>query len=458
MVSIIGLTILLVTTHVGASSAPSDEPHHHLNEGDRAWSSSQRQVAKHHWSVAAESADPAIRAMAELRLIMVSGNLGMARHGSRSQTALNECLSAEKVSPWCTLATADAVLFQYEIGIPTTLEYAIEAATSVRDELPAPAEARLVWAGVEPMDEMSSPTDGLGEMMATHGGWPKGPGTWVLNVGPVAAPGMGAGALVRFFHPDWKWNGWLLQTTAMWTTERFGTLQASIAAPTRIRWGAETNLSQHRVDLYTGDNKVEEIFLRSVRMRPYVSHSLGPFWIDGGPLLRWDQDQHSNQTLSGHGMQMGLFTHHSGAQQRLTFIGSTETSLSQYRFVSGAADLRMHRTRLAIRMRLDASHGPNAPGWRSVAYGGGSILRSAPIARWRTPVMSAGIVEWRQPIVPMLSIAMFGETAWAGDVHWGAGTGVRVHLPPRPHNTMRIDLAYGWEMGWSLTAGWGEAF
>ena len=132
--------------------------------------------------------------MAELRLMMVSGSLGMARHGSRSQSALDECLASEKVSPWCSLATADAVLFQREIGIPTSVDYAIEAALSVKEQLPGPAEARLVWAGVLSPEEMSPPTDGLGEMMATHGRWLNGPGTWTLNVGPVAAPGIGAGA------------------------------------------------------------------------------------------------------------------------------------------------------------------------------------------------------------------------------------------------------------------------
>ena len=110
---------------------------------------------------------------------------------------------------------------------------------------------------------------------------------------------------------------------------------------------------------------------------------------------------------------------HSNDRQRITFQGSSEASMSQYRFVSGAADLRIHRSRLALHLRVDAYHTRDAPNWRGVSYGGGSVLRGAPIARWRAPFMSAAIMEWRQPIVPLLSVAIFGETAWAGDVHWG---------------------------------------
>ena len=53
----------------------------------------------------------------------------------------------------------------------------------------------------------------------------------------------------------------------------------------------------------------------------------------------------------------------------------------------------------------------------------------------------------------------FVEGAWVREAGWhgGAGGGLRFVLPPRPHNTVRLDAAVG-TVGWALTAGVGQAF
>jgi hypothetical protein len=59
----------------------------------------------------------------------------------------------------------------------------------------------------------------------------------------------------------------------------------------------------------------------------------------------------------------------------------------------------------------------------------------------------------------MLGAVAFAEGAWADEagVHGGVGGGLRLFLPPRPLNTVRLDAAVG-TVGWTVTAGVGNAF
>ncbi|MEC8423556.1 MAG: hypothetical protein VX000_07245, partial [Myxococcota bacterium] len=128
---------------VTVSSAAATE-RTELDTGDRAWTAGDRPTARDAWRSAANSADPAVRAQAEARLLMVSGNLGLAIHGPRAEAALGVCPDED---PWCAIAAADLVLFGRELGVPLPLVDAERSARAVMDDLPGPALARLVWAG-----------------------------------------------------------------------------------------------------------------------------------------------------------------------------------------------------------------------------------------------------------------------------------------------------------------------
>lgn len=115
-------------------------------------------------------------------------------------------------------------------------------------------------------------------------------------------------------------------------------------------------------------------------------------------------------------------------------------------------------------LRLVAAAAPleSSPIWRRPAWGGGEVLRGAALGRLRAPWMTAVVPEWRRPLVGPLGLALFGEAALArGDgqdgLHAGGGLGLRLHLPPRPQNTVRLDLGVS-TAGVGLSAGWGEAF
>jgi hypothetical protein len=394
--------------------------------------------------------------MAEVRLVLVSGSLGMAVHGPRSEQALAECFGLPEEDPWCSLAAADLILVQHMVGIPTDLEMAIDAAQSVQALLPEAAAARLVWAGALPLEELPDPTDGLGEIMARHGGWPTGPGTWTLNLGPIAAPGLGTGVALRFLHPDLAWKGWMLRSSAMVTNRRFLTVDLGIQAYSRPAWGGSLSLSHHLVDLYSPEC-VETTELQTLQARPWVGTELGPLVLQLGPLIRSDSVIGVDSAETGHGAHLVLGTRLQPGTVQLNLFSFTEVSLSSYRYGSTALDGQLLAGRLALRMRADIARGEDAPAWRSPAYGGGFILRAASMGRWRSPDLAAGIVEWRQPITPLLGLALFSELAWSEGLHPGAGAGIRLHLPPRPHNTLRLDIAKGAD-SWSISAGWGEAF
>jgi len=74
------------------------------------------------------------------------------------------------------------------------------------------------------------------------------------------------------------------------------------------------------------------------------------------------------------------------------------------------------------------------------------------------------VAEWRLRDARTLGAVLFAEGAWVSadlplqrQLHGGMGAGLRLRLPPRPHNTVRLDLAWG-DAGFGLTAGVGEAF
>ena len=90
-------------------------------------------------------------------------------------------------------------------------------------------------------------------------------------------------------------------------------------------------------------------------------------------------------------------------------------------------------------------------------------MTGPPAGRFRAPLLTGAVIEWRSPTMGPLGFAVFAEGAAESSapgglaLHGGGGAGLRLHLPPRPHNTVRLDVAVG-DVGWALTAGFGEAF
>ena len=80
----------------------------------------------------------------------------------------------------------------------------------------------------------------------------------------------------------------------------------------------------------------------------------------------------------------------------------------------GTSDLRLfHPVPLGARMgwRLLGSAAPldSSPTWRLPAWGGGEVLRSVPLGRFRSQGLVGGVVEWRQPVAGPLGLVVLGE-------------------------------------------------
>lgn len=430
--------------------------------GDLAWIMGDRGAARCAWRLAAGSSDPASAAMGHLRRLRTSGNLGLAVHGPRADRALADCPVDD---PWCGLARADRDLIITELGLGQRAAAAGTRAAELADSHPEAAAVRALWAGL-PVAAISLPAGSssawspvASALVERGGAMPTGPGTWLLGVGVIGASGLGVGPLVRFSHPDLAWRGWQLDTEAWLTSAGAG--RARVGLRTTGRWWLTTGAAAGRsaVPIYdeTGlllaDGRVGEL---QARAGPGVS--IGPIAAWLGPVARWDLPQGSDGWTPGHGTFGGVAL---GARRaRLTL--SAELALTGPDHLAATADLQTSGALLggtgALRLVGSAAPLPTSPAWRAPAWGAGQVLRAAPLGRLREPWMAAVVPEWRRSLVGPLGVVLFTEGATTGTaVHGGAGAGLRLLLPPQPLNTVRVDVAAG-DLGWALSAGWGEAF
>ena len=120
---------------------------------------------------------------------------------------------------------------------------------------------------------------------------------------------------------------------------------------------------------------------------------------------------------------------------------------------------------LALRAAVGGAPITETPVWRLQPIGGGGLLRHGPTGRWRSRAHGALVVEGRAPVgaAGALSLCPFAEGAWiqadgeAPGLHGGLGLGLRLALPPRPTNLLRLDAAWG-DAGLGISAGWGQSF
>ncbi len=429
-----------------------------LDRGDRAWGDADRATARAAWTEAAAEPDPATRAMAHLRLLLVSGTAGLVRHGPRADQALMDCPEA---APRCRLAAADRELLLAHIGLPADLPRAIDAAHAAQAALPGPALARLVWAGAAPIDALEDiERDGLGDVLLAHGGaWPTGPGTWWFGVGVTATPGVGTGAALTFVHPDVGWRAWHLQTAGGFATGRSGHLSIRLFVPadrdTSARWSAWTLAgARGPLDVWAEDRDaaapqtrvIQETALASVT--PGVHREAWSAWL--GPQGRVDR---VDGVVEPAPAALGGV---SRTGDHLTASLVAELVFTEPAFPLATASLVGQTGPLAARVLGSAAPSEHTPLWRLPSVGGGLVLRAAPAGRWRAPWLACLALEWRPWWTPRLGSVVFAETAWAGGPHGDVGAGLRLRLPPG-RQVVRLDIAFG-DAGWGATAGWGHFF
>lgn len=454
-----GAVLLLLSLLCAALAGPAA-----LDSGDGAWFAGDRIAARAAWLEAAKEADPATVAMAEVRLLRVSGNLGLLSHGPRADRALADCAAAD---PWCALAWADYHLTLADLGLPADPGLAAALARQAASALPGPALARQVWAGAAPAEALEGDPTALGQGLAQHGGrWPSGPGTWLLALGLSGAPGLGVGGALRFAHPDLGGGQARLELSAAATSR--GALALSVASRIGRRSGALLSASGARavVDLYDQEAETQRSLIvgqAAASAAPLIQVGRWSGWA--GPAARVDVGE---ALLQGHGAFGGLAWDGTAAGGGPWARLSAEGAFADYTMLRASLDLRERWAVpggvLASRLLGEAAlRDARTPVWRLPSAGGAELLRGAPSGRFRGPGLLAAALEYRHPLGPTLSLALFADTVWVSDPgplpspHGGAGAGLRLHLPPRPLNTVRLDLGFT-DAGWGLVAGWGEAF
>ena len=314
---------------VGGRPGSSD-----LDAGDIAWSHGQTGLAHQNWTRAAESDDPSVRAMAEIRLLYVSGSFGMVIHGPRADAALDECPTG---TPWCDLAEADYQLLSLRFGLPGDLERAVGLANASKSSLPAAAMARLVLSGAQTTENLSefdtSELDGLGQaLLTTNGQWATGPGTWTIGVSAFGVPGMGTGAAFRWTHPDIGWKRWRSSVQAAvgfraidQSSHPIWTWGGSLTSPGQVWWHIQGSGKHGWVDLYCDEQApVATVVIDTWKLHtaPGLQWKNHSFWL--GPQMRWDAGP--DIQLSRHGLAGGWGWQRSLGAQPLRVMWTAEGS------------------------------------------------------------------------------------------------------------------------------------
>lgn len=422
-----------------------------VDAGDAAWAAGDRPLARQHWREAAASSDPAAVAMAELRLLRVGGNLGMAVHGPRADAALARCAPER---PWCQLAAADRMLTARELGLPSPGRPEDHAQAALR-ALPGPATARLVWAGRAPLEALDDhDSGGLGAVLrAGQGAW-TGPGTWIAGLLIAGGSGQGAVLGVRLDHPDLGLRGHRLHLRSFGTTRGGGGGAAAFRGAGALSGIGDISLQRAILDVYNTEGA------RRSLVADGGSATAGLVWrprrlsLDLAAEAR--ADRVGTQAWAAAGPSTALWWTPQpelrlGARGRQLLGPTHQTRV-------GAELRRSPAAGLGARLLVDASlRERQLPVWWRPSAGGGEILRQGGLGRFRGPLLAAAVAEWRQPVVGPLDVVAFAEGAWIDDWHGGLGGGLRLDLPPRPSNRLRFDVGWG-DGGLGVSAGLGHAF
>jgi len=443
-----------------ALAAPLDE----VSAGDIAWFAGDRRVARDAWRSASEGDDPAAAAMAHLRLLWVSGNLGAVVHGPAYDRSVRQ---AE--GPWALLAEADFHLFA-PAAVGADPRQAVLLATHARAALDGPAAARLWLATGDPAYLLAlrsaEDLDGLGRVLVEHDGrLPPTPSTWYLGLGVSGAPGLGVGAALTFTHPDLALAGWYTTTSLAATSRGSVAGSAWLRSPgaTHVRVGAGG--SRLVGDLYLeGEPYRYELYSAWLRAAPGVRRGHVTGWL--GAQARVDSACLDCDGVAGHGPWAGAAwdtrSGSRGERRGVLLAASGDAGLVDYPHVGVVLDARqfvgLGAGALALRATWAGELADGAPFFVLPTAGGATLHRGASAARYREASLTTVDVEQRWPIGAVLEAVVFGNAVWAEDaLHPGAGGGLRIVLPPEAYNVVRVDVAVS-DSGWGVYAGWGEAF
>ena len=403
-----------------------------VDTGDEAWAAGDRTTARAAWDRAARSAHPATAAMGEARLLQVSGNVGLAVHGPRLDSALARCPPA---APWCTLAHYDARFYTHRLGLGPAPP-PLPTATPADPAWTAAVERRRAWATQPP---------------------PQVP-TWTLGLSPFGASGYGFGAAIVLRHPDLGLRGGRLVASAGATLSDDHQLLFAFDSPGGVWLHADAQSRRTTLAGAAGTSSPAQWRSHDVGLGPGLRASHLEGWV---AARLW------SDTAGTAGQSLGADVHLSWSRR------PTDRVLLHAQSMRGHAPLHhatldvRHRpggTGLAVRAVATATATqPRTPLWRAPGWGGGTVLRHGRYLQYQAPLLAGGVAEWCQEVAGPLQVAAFTEAAWVGAWALGGGIGAAVALPPRPSSTVRIDAAWGGSLGggpggWGVSTGWGQAF
>ena len=403
-----------------------------IEVGDEAWWTGDRKTARDAWRRALDAADTspvgrAAEAMARIRLLTVSGNLGPFVHEARLNRALAACPETE---PWCEVAWAD-----WNLYMPAFVEANPDRVPGglVGNPLDAAyARARIARSGARPED----------------------PGTWVVGVGLSGAAGSGVGVSARFSHPDLFWDQHRLDASAAIDSLGGRSVAGSVTTHGPFSWQASAAAARTVGYAWFAGNQTR--YTTAVeKFSTGVASRVGDLTLQVGATARAERESGTDAWEAGPYLTLSAMG--PAASARL----ASEANFGTYAHLLVAVDVRaaprLAGGTLAVRGYGATAPLPDTPYWRLPDAGGANLLRGAPTGRWRDDTLFAGQIELRHPIYGPLEGAVFLDTAHVDGWHATAGGGVRIVLPPDRLNTTRLDVGVGPD-SWGIVVGWGEAF
>ena len=428
-----------------------------ISLGDRLWCQGNYKEANETWRLDINSSNPAEIAQSHYRQLLSASNLGWAVQGVLGDTALAECPLND---PKCALANVDREIFLHIIGLPSDLEYAKTLSEKLLPHLPAESTARLVWFKTLPQEALHTfeQLDGFGHCMSQDTNWDRGPGGAYIGFGMYGGGQLGVGGSVGWTQPNIDNGGGNLQTSLAITTKAAGGLFVSYTSVGDSWIQVSTNIQRRPFYQYQDDvASFHLVETGTLSLRPGFSWETGQVWAGGFARIEGEPiDWANGNDWRAIGISIGgIWKPHPTIQ----FKGNIDYTEWQYHHLRLDGQMMwIHPTGWAALFDVGATPNTDAPWWRLPTVGGGNVLRTPPAHRWRNEFLPAAVLEYRFKPQNTFGIVPFAEMAYiANEFHGGGGLGLRIRLPPQPHNTMRFDIGYG-DSGWNILFGAEEFF
>lgn len=444
---------LLAWMIAAALAAPPPDAVAALDAGDEAWFTGHRAAGIRAWRQALaltdQSADgQALEAMVRLRLLHAGSNWSALVHGPRIDRGM------QAPTDWGWLAVSDFHwLAPVEVG--AVRQQAVAAAEQARSLPERVASRRALASGVPPED----PEDGLGRALTS--GWVPDRGGWALGVGVVAGPVTGLGVAARWVQPDAFRQGVYVSLDGFVAWYGYGA-QLQLETPGRLGAVVRGGWTRSRVFEDEAWTPVQAgSVLAGARLQ------LGRLRVELTPELRLDRGD-AGGLVGGHGgwLRTRLDLRRDRDQGLLLMggVGSTVPGLADYLRFAGEIDVRgyvpVHQGVLAGQVTFDGVLGSDIPWVRLPTIGGPYRHRGGRYGEFRGDWAAVTQLELRHPLgLSWLWGAVFADLAYVegAGLHGGGGGGLRLVLPPVPHNTIRLDCGFS-DSTWQLHIAWGEAF